>query len=64
LIVQGADDEYATRAQVDAIAAGVSGPNEIFWLADCAHVPHHQARETVLAEATRFIGRFSATIIP
>jgi pimeloyl-ACP methyl ester carboxylesterase len=64
LIVQGADDEYATRAQVDAIAAGVSGPNEVLWLADCAHVPHHQAREIVLAEAARFIGRFSATIIP
>ena len=62
LIVQGADDEYATRAQVDAIAAGVSGPKEILWLADCAHAPHHQARETVLANAARFIERVCATI--
>ncbi len=45
LIIQGADDEYATRAQMDAIAAGMSGPTEILWLPDCAHVPHHQARE-------------------
>jgi hypothetical protein len=26
LIIQGEDDEYGSRAQVDAIAAGVSGP--------------------------------------
>ncbi len=55
LIIQGADDEYATRAQVDAIAVGVSGPTEILWLPACGHVPHHQAREPVLDAAARFI---------
>ncbi|MDS4031488.1 MAG: alpha/beta hydrolase [Candidatus Contendobacter sp.] len=55
LLIQGADDEYATRAQVDAIAVGVSGPTEILWLPACGHVPHHQAREPVLDAAARFI---------
>lgn len=62
LIVQGADDEYATRAQVDAIAAGISGSTEILWLPGCAHAPHHQARETVLATTLRFVERVCATI--
>ena len=63
LIVQGADDEYATRAQVDAIATGISaGPTEILWLPGCAHAPHHQAREAVLATTACFIERACATI--
>lgn len=55
LIIQGADDEYGTRAQVDAIAAGISGRAEVLWLADCGHAPHHQARETVLETSEHFI---------
>ena len=56
LILQGTDDEYATHAQVDVIAAGVAGPTEILWAPACSHVPHHQTRELVLDAATRFIG--------
>ena len=62
LIVQGMDDEYATRAQVDAIAAGVAGPREILWLPGCGHVPHHQARDIVLESAARFIKQQCATL--
>lgn len=57
LLIQGADDEFATRAQLDAIAAGVAGPKEVLWVPDCAHVPHHQARETILTAASTFIER-------
>ena len=57
LIIQGVDDEYGTRAQVDAIAAGVAGPADVLWLPDCGHVPHHQAREAVLDAVARFIDR-------
>lgn len=60
LIIQGEDDEYATRAQVDAIAAGVVGPTEILWLPDCGHIPHHQARDTVLNVASGFIDGIGA----
>lgn len=62
LIIQGQDDEYGTRAQVDAIAAGVSGPVEIQWLPGCGHTPHHQLRETVLGAAASFLDRVCATI--
>lgn len=62
LIIQGEDDEYGTRAQVDAIATGVSGPLEIQWLPGCGHTPHHQLRETVLGAVAPFINRVCATI--
>jgi pimeloyl-ACP methyl ester carboxylesterase len=55
LAIQGRDDEYGSPAQVEAIVSGVSGPSEPLIINDCGHVPHHQARERVLAEMTRFI---------
>lgn len=57
LAIQGQDDEYGTSAQVEAIVNGVSGPAESLIIEACGHVPHHQAREKVLAEAARFIRR-------
>ena len=64
LIIQGVDDEYATRAQVDVIAAEVVGPTDVLWLPGCAHSPHHQAREAVLDTAARFIGGVCANMRP
>lgn len=55
LVLQGQGDEYGTAAQVEGIVAGVSGPVQAQLIADCGHVPHFQAKETVLAEMTRFI---------
>lgn len=55
LVIQGKDDEYATAAQVEAIARQVSGPVETLMIPGCAHVPHQQARELVLKEMAKFI---------
>jgi pimeloyl-ACP methyl ester carboxylesterase len=55
LAIQGRNDEYGTPAQVEAIVNGVSGPAESLMVEECGHVPHHQARERVLAELVRFI---------
>jgi pimeloyl-ACP methyl ester carboxylesterase len=55
LVIQGQDDEYGTPAQVEAIVNGVSGPAEPLIIPACGHIPHHQARERVLTEMTRFI---------
>jgi pimeloyl-ACP methyl ester carboxylesterase len=55
LVIQGEDDEYATRAQVDAIAGQVSGPARPLLVPSCGHAPHRQARDTVLKEMTEFI---------
>lgn len=55
LIIQGEDDEYGTPAQVEAIARRGSGRVKSLLIPNCAHVPHHQARDRVLAEMGRFI---------
>lgn len=46
-VIQGADDEYATRAQVDAVADGVSGPVRAIMLPDCGHSPQRDQPEAV-----------------
>jgi pimeloyl-ACP methyl ester carboxylesterase len=48
LTIQGADDEFGSPAQLEAIAVGVSGPVRTLLLADCGHVPHRDRRDDVL----------------
>jgi len=60
LVLQGQDDEYGTSAQVQGIASLVSGPVDTKLIPGCGHVPHFQAKDTVLAEMTIFI----KTLIP
>jgi pimeloyl-ACP methyl ester carboxylesterase len=55
LVIQGADDEYGTAAQLDAIAARIGGPVETLLLADCKHSPHRDQPDAVLAAMTRFV---------
>lgn len=55
LVVQGEDDEFATPDQVRSVLEGVSGFARGLLLPGCAHVPHFQAREEVLAAMARFI---------
>ncbi|MEM1213736.1 MAG: alpha/beta hydrolase, partial [Planctomycetota bacterium] len=57
LAIQGVDDEYGTQRQVDTICAGVSGPSHGVMVPDCAHIPHLQAPEAVLAEMAGFLER-------
>jgi pimeloyl-ACP methyl ester carboxylesterase len=55
LILQGAEDEYATENQVKRIVRQVSGPVSSAMIAGCGHVPHIQARDEVLLLMERFI---------
>ncbi|HOF04663.1 MAG TPA: alpha/beta hydrolase [Syntrophales bacterium] len=57
LAIQGEDDPYGTPAQVKAIVAQTAGPAEGFLVPRCGHIPHTQARETVLAAMASFIGK-------
>lgn len=57
LAIQGADDEYGTEAQLQAICGRVSGKGESLMIPECGHIPHHQARETVLLAMKSFIGQ-------
>ena len=55
LAIQGGGDEYGTEAQVRTISDCVAGRAESLMVPECGHIPHHQARELVLREMTRFI---------
>ncbi|HVO83918.1 MAG TPA: alpha/beta hydrolase [Syntrophobacteria bacterium] len=55
LVIQGEDDEYATRAQVDAIVGQVSGPVRPLLVPRCGHTPHREAQDLVLQEMAAFI---------
>jgi pimeloyl-ACP methyl ester carboxylesterase len=55
LVVQGKDDEYGSKAQVEAIVSQVSGPSTPLLVPNCAHIPHHQARDVVARRVTQFI---------
>lgn len=55
MIIQGEEDEYGTKAQVDAIAAGVAGPATAMMIPGCGHIPHFQATDKVLPAIAQFV---------
>jgi pimeloyl-ACP methyl ester carboxylesterase len=55
LVIQGADDEYGTTAQLNAIAGQIGGPVETLLLPDCKHSPHRDQPDAVLAAMARFV---------
>jgi pimeloyl-ACP methyl ester carboxylesterase len=55
LLLQGEDDAYGTRAQVDAIARQAPGPVMLRMLPRCGHAPHRDQPEAVLSEVTAFL---------
>ncbi|HTS91763.1 MAG TPA: alpha/beta hydrolase [Stellaceae bacterium] len=57
LAIQGADDEYGTLAQIDAIERGVRGPFERLVLAKCKHSPHRDQEAATLAAMAGFVAR-------
>jgi pimeloyl-ACP methyl ester carboxylesterase len=53
LLIQGADDEYGTLAQLDSIEARAQGPVSRLVLTNCGHAPHRdRAREVLDAIVT------------
>ena len=57
LLIQGADDEYGTTAQLDAIARGArNSPGvELLKLADCRHSAHKDQTLAVIEAINRFV---------
>jgi pimeloyl-ACP methyl ester carboxylesterase len=55
LVLQGEADEYATPAQLEAIAGAVRGPVWTRLLPGAGHVPHHQARAATLEAVLGFL---------
>lgn len=56
LCIQGEDDEYGTRAQVDTIVARVSEA-DLLMLPQCGHSPHRDQREATLAKIEEFLAK-------
>ncbi len=61
LVIQGADDEYGTLAQVRAIEAQAGGPVETLLLEGCGHTPHKDQAEAVLERAAAFSRRVAVS---
>ncbi len=55
LAIQGAEDEYGTMAQVEAIARAVDGACEIVRIEACGHSPHRDRPGETLAAICRFV---------
>ncbi|TGD81556.1 alpha/beta fold hydrolase [Hymenobacter wooponensis] len=55
LVMQGAEDEYGTAAQVEAIATQVAGTAHAVLLPGLGHTPHRQDPEQVLKLAVNFL---------
>ncbi len=55
LLIQGEDDQYGTRAQVDAIARQCGAPARICMLPGCAHSPHVDQPDATLAAIADFL---------
>ena len=57
LLMQGADDEYGSLAQLDAIAEVAKGPLERCVLANCGHAPHRDQAAAVIETIAAFVAR-------
>ncbi|WP_299201629.1 alpha/beta hydrolase [uncultured Amphritea sp.] len=55
LIIQGEDDQYGERAQVDDIVSGIGASAEALFLPNCGHVPHLQAQQITLDAMSGFL---------
>jgi pimeloyl-ACP methyl ester carboxylesterase len=55
LVIQGLDDEYGTKAQVQAIVEQAGGLVETLLLAKCRHSPQRDQADAVLAAIATFV---------
>lgn len=55
LLIQGADDEYGTLLQLDAIERGVSGPTRRLLVSGAGHSPHLSHSEVVVDAIAGFV---------
>lgn len=58
LLIQGEDDQYGTRRQLESIGAGCRGPVQTELLADCGHSPHRDQPQIVLELVSSFLTNY------
>jgi pimeloyl-ACP methyl ester carboxylesterase len=59
LVIQGEDDPYGTRAQVDAIARATRDRVDTLMLPACGHAPHRDQPEATLQAIATFVERLA-----
>ena len=57
LVLQGQDDPYGTRRQVEAVVARARGEVEARLFANCRHAPHFERPQETLAALAGFLAR-------
>lgn len=57
LVIQGADDEYGSPAQLEAIAREATAPCETVLLPQCRHSPHRDQSQRTLELVERFVNQ-------
>jgi pimeloyl-ACP methyl ester carboxylesterase len=55
LLIQGADDEYGTLAQIDAAQAAIAAPVTALVLPECRHSPHRDQPDATLEAIMAFL---------
>ena len=58
LVIQGEDDEYGTRKQVEAVQRGARQV-EVLMLPQCGHSPHRDQPEATLRAMAEFVRRYA-----
>ncbi|HSZ51623.1 MAG TPA: alpha/beta hydrolase [Caulobacteraceae bacterium] len=61
LLIQGEDDEYGTKAQLEAIVARTPR-TDVLLLEACGHAPHRDRREAVLDSSAQFVAELDAAV--
>ncbi len=62
LVIQGADDEYGTIAQVEAVESGIPGTVGSLWLEECGHSPHRDQPDEVRTAIVEFVRRANRAV--
>lgn len=57
LVIQGEDDQYGTRAQVDAVMDDVYSPVDVEMVSNCRHSPHIDQPEHTVEIVAEYIWR-------
>ncbi|MEX0730222.1 MAG: alpha/beta hydrolase [Aquisalimonadaceae bacterium] len=61
LAIQGRQDEYGSKLQIEAIERQVPAPVRTVWLDDCRHSPHKDQADTTLEALSGFIAETAST---
>jgi pimeloyl-ACP methyl ester carboxylesterase len=56
-LIQGENDQYGTRRQLESISASCRGPVQTELLADCGHSPHRDQPQLVVEIVSSFLTR-------